>query len=132
VSASRLLSGLHGVQTLLPPAARTVIVVLDRHADVAGDDLVVPSGTLALARRIVSGSRLVLVHRVLTAGEPVTVTVASARTWQISAVYGATGPAQVWAGRLTADPYSDVLATARAGPAGPVQYQFATSEEGPP
>jgi hypothetical protein len=131
VPASRLLSGLLGVQTLLPPAASTVIVVLDRHADVAADDLVVAPGRLELAHRIVSGSRLVLVHRVVTAGEPVTVTVASARAWQISAVYGATGPAQAWAGRLTSDPYLSVLATAPAGAAGPVQYQFATSEEGP-
>ena len=131
VSASRLLSGLHGVQTLLPPAARTVIVVLDRHAGAADDDLMVPSGQLALAHRIVSGSRLVLVHRVVTAGEPVTVTLASARAWRISAVYGATGSAQAWAGSTT-DPYSGVLATTPAGAAGSVRYQFATSEEGVP
>ena len=117
VLASRLLAGIHGVQTLLPPAASTVIVVLDRRAGVAGDDLVVPSGQLALAYRIASGSRLVLVHRVVTAGEPITVTVASARAWQISAVYGATDPAQAWAGRLTTDPYLNVLATAPAGAA---------------
>jgi hypothetical protein len=132
VSASRLLSGIHGVQTLLPRGAGTVIVVLDRLAGVAGDDLVIASGQLALAHRIVSGSRLVLVHRVVTAGQPVTVSVASARAWAISAVYGATDPPQAWAPRLTTDPYSDLLATARAGPAGAVRYQFATSEEGPP
>jgi len=132
VPASRLLSGIHGVQTLLPPAASTAIVVLDRHAGVASDDLVVPAAQLALAHRISSGSRLVLVYRVVTVGEPVTVMVASARAWQISAVYGAPGPVPGWIERLTADPYLDVLATTTAGTAGAVQYQFAMSEGASP
>jgi hypothetical protein len=124
ISAARLLSGLVGVQTLLPREVDVVIVLLDEQVPDATDDLVVVTGSgnpgegsLGVPREVWAGSRRCLVYPV---AEPprvdrLAVAVASARRWRLAGVIGVHGDADEWAERLRDEPHPRLAREAPAG-----------------
>jgi hypothetical protein len=109
VTAARLLSGLPGVQTVLPAETRQVVVVVDRADARAADDLVVACEHLGPAVERVVGWRRVLAYPVDGATGAVAVSVASGRAWRVAAVYGLAADADDdLLARLLGDPYLPV------------------------
>jgi hypothetical protein len=128
VPARALLAGLPGVQTILPPGTRRVVVVLERADARAHDDLVIRGDGLRRPADTRTGTRRVLSYAVN--GEPgPTVSVASYRAWRVVAVYGFAAAADEWAQRLGADPYLAVPLDP-PGAGNPAEYRITAEEAG--
>ena len=143
VAARDVLDLVPGQQTLLPVDTGVVIVLLDALQAAAlqsdeGDDLVVSlgladgndPGRLGRPVEVLDGTRRCLVYPVERPAETrLAVAVASARSWRVAGVLGATGRPREWIDRLRAEPHAELAG--RPGPGTGADYRIVQTVEVP-
>ena len=151
VRASRAVAGAAGVQTWLPGSTTVVGVLLDQVDPTAADggDLAVGSTGVTLAGppcRVGGGRRLALLYDARpapagtpagsaagTAGEPISVSVASLTGWQLAGVIGlAGGTAAEWAARWHGTVPEDLVPDGPLSPDGSLTVKYSAAPPAPP